>query len=405
LTKGKPHHASVEFPATLLKAGNNRIAIVTTQGSWFLYDRVALETPAGVEAAAVSNASKLVRPLAPKPVQVEQVIVVFKTHFDVGYTDMASNIVARYRTTMIDKALEVVDKNRDLPPAQQFAWTVPGWPMHQILDWPQQTPERKQRVESALQAGRFAVHALPFTLHTETLELEDLVRGLGHSSRIARRLGLPLPRDAKMTDVPCHAWVMPTLLKRAGVDFLHIGCNSGCSSPRLPTLFWWEGPDGSRLLTYYNATGYGSGLMPPRDWPHKTWLALIHSGDNHGPPTPDEVKRLLDQAAKRIARREDPHWPALGFCRRDPRRETEIACGARRHAGHVDSRADVRSGWRSHRAQHAPHHRHHRGARHVAARVGRGRAGCRGDNRGGLRKQPALRRAHVGWRALLDHAL
>ena len=253
-----------------------------------------------VTALALLHASWAGGSDAAKPARVGQVIVVFKTHFDIGYTDMASNVVARYRTTMIDKALEVVDQNRDLPPAQQFAWTVPGWPMHQILDWPEQTPERKARVERALKDGRFVLHALPFSTHTETLEPEDLVRGLGHSSRVTRALGLALPRDAKMTDVPCHTWIMPTLLRHAGVDFLHIGCNSACSSPRVPALFWWEGPDGSRLLTYYSAGGYGSGLAPPQDWPHKTWLALIHTGDNHGPPTPAEVKKLLDQAAKEL---------------------------------------------------------------------------------------------------------
>lgn len=240
------------------------------------------------------------RAAEPKPAPVKQIIVVFKTHFDIGYTDMAANIVARYRTTMIDKALEVVDQNRGLPPAQQFAWTVPGWPMHQILDWPEQDPARKHRVEAALEAGRFVVHALPFSTHTELLEPEDLVRGLGHSSRITRGLGLPLPRDAKMTDVPCHSWVVPTLLSHAGVKFLHLGCNSASSSPRVPALFWWEGPDGSRLLTYYSAGGYGSGLTPPGDWPHQTWLALIHTGDNHGPPAPAEVKTLLERAAKEL---------------------------------------------------------------------------------------------------------
>jgi hypothetical protein len=40
--------------------------------------------------------------------------------------------------------------------------------------------------------------------------------------------------------------------------------------------------------------------MPPVGWPHKTWLALIHTGDNHGPPTPGEMKKLLDQAAKQL---------------------------------------------------------------------------------------------------------
>ncbi len=245
----------------------------------------------GLSAQAASNP-------APK---VERVVVVFKTHFDIGYTDMASNVVRRYRTTMIDDALKVVDQNRSLPPEQQFAWTLPGWPLSQIMaDGPGQTPERKQRVQQAFKDGRFVVHALPFTLHTELLELEDLVRGLGFSSRLSREAGVALPRDAKMTDVPCHSWIMPTLLRHAGVDFLHLGCNAASRSPQVPRLFWWEGPDGSRLLTMYTAESYGTGLVPPTDWPYRTWLALIHTGDNHGPPTPDEVKRLLEEARQKL---------------------------------------------------------------------------------------------------------
>lgn len=230
---------------------------------------------------------------------VNQIIVVFKTHFDIGYTDMAGNVIQRYRTTMMDAALKVVDQNRLLPREQQFVWTIPGWPMTKILeDWPGQTADRKQRILQAMEDGRFRVHALPFSTHTELLELEDLVRGLGYSSRLTRALHLELPRDAKMTDVPSHSWILPTLLKNAGVDFLHLGCNAASSSPLVPPLFWWQGPDGSRLLTMYTAEGYGTGLVPPRGWPHKTWLALIHTGDNHGPPTPGEVKTVLDQAAR-----------------------------------------------------------------------------------------------------------
>ncbi len=239
-------------------------------------------------------------PTAPA-LRVQEVVVVFKTHFDIGYTDMASNIVRRYRTTMIDDALRVVDDGRGLPPEQQFAWTLPGWPLHKILeDWPGQTAERRQRLEQALRQGRFVVHALPFTTHTELLELEDLVHGLGYSAGLTRRLGLDLPRDAKMTDVPSHSWVLPTLLRHAGVDFLHLGCNPASSSPQVPPLFWWEGPDGSRLLTFYSPAGYGSGLVPPADWPYPVWLALIHTGDNHGPPRPDEVRQLLTEANEKL---------------------------------------------------------------------------------------------------------
>ncbi len=232
---------------------------------------------------------------------VREVVIVFKTHFDIGYTDMASNIVERYRTTMIDQALKVVDQNRDLPPELQFAWTIPGWPMRKITeDWEGGTPERRQRILQAFKDGRFVVHALPFSTHTELLEPEDLVRGLVFASRISREAGLPLPRDAKMTDVPCHSWFLPTLLRNAGVEFLHLGCNAASSSPRVPPLFLWEGPDGSRLLTMYSAAGYGTGTTPPAGWPYKTWLALMHTGDNHGPPRPEEVKSLLDEARKNL---------------------------------------------------------------------------------------------------------
>ncbi|MFH1921146.1 MAG: hypothetical protein ABIP48_14855 [Planctomycetota bacterium] len=231
--------------------------------------------------------------------KLEQVVVVFKTHFDIGYTDLARNVVERYRTSMIDKALEVCDTTRELPPEHRFIWTIPGWPMEQIL-WSGQTPERRERIEAAIRDGRLVWHGLPGTTHTESLDLEDFVRGLRFSSDLSRRFGMPLARDAKMTDVPSHTWIVPTVLKHAGIDFLHLGCNSASGSPEVPLLFWWEGPDGSRLLTMYEASGYGSGLVPPEDWPHKTWLALIHTGDNHGPPTPEEVQKLLDQAAREL---------------------------------------------------------------------------------------------------------
>ncbi len=236
---------------------------------------------------------------AAKKSQLKQVIVVFKTHFDIGYTDLARNVVTRYRTTMIDKALDVCDNTRRLPPEHRFVWTLPAWPMRQIL-WSGQTPERRRRVERAVRDGLLVWHALPGSLHTESLDLEDVVRGLRFSSELSRSFDVPLVRDAKMTDVPSHVWVLPTILKHAGVDFLHLGCNSASASPEVPRLFWWEGPDGSRLLTMYEASGYGSQLKPPEGWPHKTWLALIHTGDNHGPPRAAEVGALLEKARKEL---------------------------------------------------------------------------------------------------------
>ena len=97
---------------------------------------------------------------------IDEVVLVFKTHFDIGYTKLASEVIEHYRSTMIDNALTVVDASKNLPEAKQFIWTLPGLPMAAILK--DQPPERSARLNHAFRTGRFAVHALPFTLHTET---------------------------------------------------------------------------------------------------------------------------------------------------------------------------------------------------------------------------------------------
>ena len=284
--------------------------------------------------------------------EVREVVVTFKTHFDIGYTDLASNVVQRYRTTMIDQALKVVEQNRGLPPEQQFVWTIPGWPMSKILeDWPGQTPERKQQIVQAFQDGRFVVHALPFTLHTELLEPEDLVRGLGFASRLSRDAGLALPRDAKMTDVPCHSWILPTLLKHAGVDFLHLGCNAASSSPDGAAAVLVGRP--GRLAAADDVLG---GRLRHRARSPQG-LALPHlagPGAHRRQPRPAHARRGPEAAhgsGPEAPRREGPHRTAVRLRRRDPRRESRHPGGSRRHARHLDSRPDVRSRRREDRPQ------------------------------------------------------
>jgi len=223
---------------------------------------------------------------------LEEIILVFKTHFDIGYTRLASEVIERYKTIFTDRALDLVDASAKSPKNSQFVWTIPGWPLTQMMtDQPQ---ERTARLEQALRDGRFVVHALPFTTHTETLVEEDLVRGLRFSTNINRSLGKELPTDAKMTDVPCHGWFVPTLLAHSGVSFMHEGTNSSSKDPEVPILYFREGPDGSRVLTMH-VSRYGTSINPPKDWSHKTWLGLIHTGDNQGPPPPNTIDDLFRQ--------------------------------------------------------------------------------------------------------------
>jgi alpha-mannosidase len=228
--------------------------------------------------------------------KTENVIVVFKTHFDIGYTDLAGSVVNKYKTSMIEGALNVIDRSKSSPGDQHFTWTLPAWPMQQILSGC--SPEVKERVVEALKSKYLAVHALPFTIETEASELETLARAFQNSSDISNEYGLGLPRDAKMTDVPEHSWILPTILANAGVMFLHLGCNAASQSPEVPDLFWWEGPDGSRILTMYSWKYYGTDVVPPEGWPYKSWIAIIHTNDNTGAPEPEVVQQTIDQIKK-----------------------------------------------------------------------------------------------------------
>lgn len=234
--------------------------------------------------------------------QLDEIIVAFKSHFDIGFTHPAPEIVNTYRTTMIDNALNLIEDSYHLPAEKRFAWTIPSWVAFQIL-WDGQDSLRRARVVNAMKQGSLVVHGLPVTVQTESLEIEDLVFGLSLNKKISEEVGIPMSRSGKMTDVPSHSWIWPTMLKNAGIDFLHIGVNPCNERPDVPLLYYWQGPDGSKLLTMHTQ-GYGSdaefghGLYPPKDWPYKTWLALIVATDNAAPPTEAELARLLGEAAR-----------------------------------------------------------------------------------------------------------
>jgi hypothetical protein len=251
---------------------------------------------------------------------VKEIIVVFKTHFDIGYTHRVKDLLQYYRTDMIDKALDIMDKTKDLPKEQQFSWTAPGWVMAKVLEnWSGQTTERRQRLEEAFKSGRFVTHAAPFTVESELLFPEDFARMYEASSFVTRKYGLALPRGAKMTDVPSQSNALATGLSQGGVKFMHIGCNWPSSDVKYPPLFWWAGPDGSRVLTLYSPVygttigltypkewsdeidlRLGRNLIPPANWPYRVWPAIFVTPDNSGPPQPNDVKALFDEAAKKM---------------------------------------------------------------------------------------------------------
>ena len=193
----------------------------------------------------------------------------------------------------------MIDQSRALPPEQQFAWTVPGWPLKEML-WPGQTPERREKLLQAVKEGRLAVHAMPFSLETETLDLEDLVEGMTYSANLTREhrpaaaargendrragahLGGADAAETRRREFPARR-LQRRQQAHAGAAAVLVG-RAGRFAPAHVLL-----------------AAIRHDLLPPTDWPYHTWLAVIMTGDNHGPPTAEEVEQTdRSEAAKEM---------------------------------------------------------------------------------------------------------
>ena len=148
---------------------------------------------------------------------MKKVIVVSKTHLDLGFTDYAENIRQKYIDTFIPEAIDLAEKvNKD--GKKYFVWTTGSWILKEALS----VPERRAKLEKAIREGNIAPHAMPFTTHTELLDEDSLDFGLSVVDALDTLRGRKTVA-AKMTDVPGHTKGIVPMLAKHGIKLLHIG--------------------------------------------------------------------------------------------------------------------------------------------------------------------------------------
>lgn len=231
--------------------------------------------------------------------KIKTIYIVFKTHFDIGFTKLAAEIVENYAQNMLPAVVETCEQTQIFGEKQQYVWTMSSWPLVQSLNPEIADEAHIKKAKELIRQKQISWHILPFTTHTEFCGLEEFIRGLYFSKRLSDEYR-QWPIAAKMTDVPGHTWILPSILHQAGVKFLHLGCNPGSTPPAVPRLFFWEGPDGNKVLTFYSKGLYGSKLIPPEDWPFPIWLALQQTGDNIGPQKPEIIQNIIDEVNREM---------------------------------------------------------------------------------------------------------
>jgi hypothetical protein len=169
-------------------------------------------------------------------------------HLDVGYSDFQTKL-AELHSRVIDEALELTAAR------PEFRFSLDGyWQAQQFLEG--RSDEEKRRFETAVRERKILVPAQHSVMLTGAGTAEVLLRSFYASHKFNREHGGPWDY-ANITDVPSYTWSYASILSAAGLKYFSAAANAD----RGPTLmlgdlhrrspFWWEGPDGTRVLVWY----------------------------------------------------------------------------------------------------------------------------------------------------------
>lgn len=215
--------------------------------------------------------------------------IVFKTHLDIGFTDLAEKVVGNYVNEFIPRALDLGEALHG-----KFVWTTGSWLIDYYLTSSDVAEEDKERMATAIKAGTIKWHGLPVTVHTELMDHRLFDYGLSISQKLDQ-LFQTTTIAAKMTDIPGHTIAMVPLMAKAGLRYLHIGVNDSSAVPNVPEIFVWRAKDGSEIVVHY-AKSYGA-TFERESWDDLLYFA--HSHDNYGPPQDvQEVEELYQKLAQ-----------------------------------------------------------------------------------------------------------
>ena len=222
---------------------------------------------------------------APDDSNVKKVLVVFKTHLDIGFTDLSSKVEQRYVESFIPQAIDVARSLREAGGEERYVWTTGAWLIDAYLR--QASPAAVAELEEAVGRGDIVWNGVPYTVESESMNRALFEGMLRLSQRLDARFGRRTTA-VKMTDVPGHTRSIVPLLAGAGIRFLHVGTNPAVSVPQVPPVCRWRDPSGSEILLMYQGS-YGDTMVLPDG---ETAVSVNLTGDNHGPHTVEQVRAI-----------------------------------------------------------------------------------------------------------------
>jgi len=243
---------------------------------------------------AVAEAEQVLAPVA-KVAKMYTIHCVGHAHIDMnwmwGWPETVAVTCDTFQTVL--KLMEEFD---------DFRFTQSQISVYEILR--RYRPDLLERVRARVREGRWEVAATQWVEGDKNIASgESLARHLLYSRQFtAEQFGLDvedIPLDWE-PDMFGHAHTLPTIVSRGGVKYYYM-CRGG-NFPK-PPVFWWQGPDGRRVLNYVEQEWYNGEIAPANaqallGFCEKTgltdWMKVYGVGDHGGGPTRRDILRARE---------------------------------------------------------------------------------------------------------------
>ena len=193
-------------------------------------------------------------------VPITEILIVPHAHHDVGYTHVPE-VSLRLHEQTIGTALDLCARAADDESPAAFRWTLEiSRPLLAFLR--HAPPAEIARLQTLVAQDRLAITA-GYLHMTQLIGHEEYVRFFAPLRRLRQEVGLPVS-ILQHGDINGLSWGVVPVMRGAGLDCLVLALNPdhGRLPFEQPSAFFWEGPDGGRVLVW---------LSPHYSLAHNPW--------------------------------------------------------------------------------------------------------------------------------------
>lgn len=198
---------------------------------------------------------------------IKTVYIVPTSHYDFGFVDPPDKVRER-AARHIDEVIRMAETDPNFRWTIESVWQVNEWikrqkPPTSVLP---KDEAKIARLMKLIKSGRIALSTAWGSMHTDFMGAEELNRICYDYANLKRTYGVE-SELAMMDDVPGHPTSIPSVLAGSGTKYLVTGANlflktaTSLAPGKVP--FYWQSPDGSKVLTWISQSprgGYTEGM-------------------------------------------------------------------------------------------------------------------------------------------------